>query len=71
MNKEKDLGIDDFRGETIYSDIYAQTVIRQGYMRQVEIFYRTNGREEILVLPNKLAVERTIDELKRILKEWV
>ena len=54
MEKEKSLNIDHFRGEDIDTDIYAQTCIRQGYMRQVEIFYHSAGKEHVMVLPNKL-----------------
>jgi len=67
---EKNLGIDKFRGETIYGDIYVQTCIRQGYMRQIEIFYLNAGTEYVLVLSNKIVVEKMILELQRIIKNW-
>ena len=62
------LKIDKFRGERIYSDIYANTVIRQGYLREVEIY---NNHKLVLVLYNKLAVKSMIKELQNILNNWV
>lgn len=70
-DKEKDLKLDKFRGEGIYSDIYAQTVIRQGHLREVELVERTKTWHNVIVLPNKLAVENTVKELQRILRNWV
>jgi len=71
MTKGKKLGLDDFRGENIYGDIYAQTIIRQGYMREVEIWFDDYGKKQCLRLSNKLAVENLIKELQRILRKWV
>ena len=60
----------EFRGEDIYGDIYAQTVIRQGYMKEVEIWFDNFGKKECLRLQNRLAIEKTIKELQEILKVW-
>lgn len=68
--EEKDLKIDKFRGETIYSDIRANTIIRQGYMREVELIEYNKGGNNIIVLSNRLAVENMVKELQRILKNW-
>lgn len=65
--KEKNLELDNFRGDIIYGDLYAETIIRQGYIREVELTKKDNK----IVLENKLIVEKTIKELQKILKNWI
>ena len=68
--KKKNLGIDKFRGEIVYGDIYVQTVIRQGYMREVEICSLERTVLKKIMLPNQTAVQKMIEELQKIIKNW-
>jgi ribosomal protein S8 len=69
--KQKLNDISNFRGETIYADIYANTLIRQGYLREVEITQYKDKQRITINLCCKTAVENTVKELQRILKNWV
>ena len=62
----------DWCGKDVYSDIQTQTILKQGLIEEVWIWYNDYQANQMrhLALPNKLAVERLKDELERLLKTW-